>query len=120
MVFVPNGFLNQGPSKGEIYDGIINAYDDIMENVWDCLGVWVIMGAPNNSPFVDGDVVFMNDAGWRTCREGDIFKELVHQWGAPAVDYNTVEIAPWAHRVSQWQVYNDAVKSIVTLIDRSK
>ena len=120
MVFVPNGFLNQGLSKGEVYDGIIDAYNDIMESVWDCLGVWVIIDAPSNSPFVDGDVVFINDAGWRTCREGNIFKELVAQWGAPAVDYNAVKNAPWAHRVTQWRVYNDSIKSIVTLIDRSK
>lgn len=120
MVFVPKGYSNNGISYNDVASGILAAYDEIMENVWDCLGVWVIMGAPNNSPFVDGDVVFINDAGWRTCREGDIFKELVHQWGAQPVDYDTVKIAPWAHRVSQWRVYNDAVKSVITLIDRSK
>lgn len=120
MVFVPNGFLNQGLSKGEVYNGIIDAYNDIMENVWDCLGVWVVNGTPSDCPFVDGDVIVLDDTGWQTYREGDVFRELVTQWGRPPVDYDSVKTAPWATRVTQWRVYNDSVKSVVTLIDRSK
>lgn len=82
----------------------------------DCLGVWVITGSID-APHANGDgevhlnygdIVFWDDSGWFVCADGLIV--------------GTTQLAAsgnW-HRVSQWTVYSDFHRGMITLIDRSK
>lgn len=117
MTDAPKGYSNSAISYNDVASGVLAAYNEILVRTWDCLGVWVIINPPAKFPYADGDVVLWDDIDWRLCHNGEINSCALDN---QPIDGGMIQNASWAHRVSQWKVYSDSIRNVVTLIDRSK
>lgn len=117
MTYVQKGYSNSEPISEVIVSSIMEVRNQLISHEWDCLGVWVIVNPPAEFPYADGDVVLWDDISWRLCHGGEISSCALDN---QPIDGGMIQNASWAHRVSQWKVYNDSIENVVTLIDRSK